>query len=193
MRRYPTVALLLAIAAGAATLPAAAREVGGVDMPETAVASAGAAPLRLNGAGVRRKLFVPVYAVGLYVPAPTRDPARVLAVDGPRLVVMRFLHREVPREKLVAAWNEGFEANHDPATLGALKDRVERFNGLFETLREGGRVELDFNPVRNTTLVSINGQARGEVSGADFAAALLRIWLGASPVSEDLKSALLGP
>jgi hypothetical protein len=185
MRRLAPTALLLVLAAATASLPAAAREVGGVDLPETAVAAAGATTLRLNGAGVRRRLFAAVYAVGLYLPTPTRDPARVLAVDGPRLVVVRFLYREVPREKLVAAWNEGFEANQDPAALRVLR--------LFDTLREGDRVELDFDPGRNATQVRINGQVRGEVAGADFAAALLRIWLGTSPVSDDLKSALLGP
>jgi hypothetical protein len=186
-------ALLLTITLTTAVPLAPAREVGGIDMPEQASASAGGAALRLNGAGVRRKLFVAVYAVGLYLPAPTRDPAQILAMDGPRLVAMRFLHREVPRDKLVAAWNEGFAANQDPATLATLQARIDRFNALFETLRQGDTVELAFDPAQKTTRVSINGTSRGEVPGADFAAALLRIWLGPSPVSDDLKAALLGP
>jgi len=193
MRASATTALLLTIALVIGGPPAAAREVGGVDMPEQAAASAGGPALRLNGAGVRRKLFVAVYAVGLYLPAPTRDPAQVLAMDGPRLVAMRFLHREVPRDKLVAAWNEGFAANQDPAALAPLQARIDRFNGMFETLREGDSVELAFDPARKATRVAINDTSRGEIPGADFAAALLRIWLGPSPVSEDLKAALLGP
>jgi hypothetical protein len=192
MHRCASAALLLALALGTAGPPATAREVGGIEMPEEIVAPGHATPLRLNGAGVRRKLFVAVYAIGLYLPSPTRDPARVVAADGPRGVVMRFLHREVPRDKLVAAWNEGFAANHDPATLTALRPRIDQFNALFETLREGDRVDLGFEPVRGTTQVRINDRLRGEVPGADFAAALLRIWLGPSPVSDDLKSALLG-
>lgn len=192
MRRSASAALFLAFAIATSGLPATAREAGGADFPEDVVAAGSATPLRLNGAGVRRKLFVAVYAVGLYLPTPTRDPARILAVDGPRLMAMRFLHREVPRDKLVAAWSEGFAANHDPAALATLQPRIDRFNALFETLREGDRVDLEFEPGRKTTQVRVNGQVRGEVPGADFAAALLRIWLGPSPVSDDLKSALLG-
>ncbi len=193
MRPSAVTALVLMIAVAVGGRPAAAREVGGIEMPEQATVSAGGPALRLNGAGVRRKLFVAVYAVGLYLPAPTRDAAQVLAVDGPRLVVMRFLHREVPRDKLVAAWNEGFAANQDAATLATLQARIDRFNGLFETVREGDTVELAFDPTRKATRVTTNGASRGEIPGADFAAALLRIWLGPSPVSEDLKAALLGP
>ena len=192
MHRCASTALLFALVLATASLPATAREVGGIEMPEETAAAGHPTPLRLNGAGVRRKLFVAVYAIGLYLPSPTRDPARVIAADGPRLVVMRFLHREVPRDKLVAAWNEGFAANHDPADLAALQPRIDRFNALFETLREGDRVDLEFAPGRKTTQVRINDQVRGEVPGADFAAALLRIWLGRSPVTDDLKSALLG-
>lgn len=193
MRPSAITALLLTVAIAVGGAPAAAREVGGIEMPEQATVSAGGPALRLNGAGVRRKLFVAVYAVGLYLPAPTRDAAQVLAVDGPRLVVMRFLHREVPRDKLVAAWNEGFAANQDAATLATLQARIDRFNGLFETVREGDTVELAFDPARKATRVTINGASRGEIPGADFAAALLRIWLGPSPIGEDLKAALLGP
>jgi len=193
VRPSAAAALLLTITLTTGVPLAPAREVGGIDMPEQASVSAGGPALRLNGAGVRRKLFVAVYAVGLYLPTPTRDPAQVLAMDGPRLVAMRFLHREVPRDKLVAAWTEGFAANQDPATLATLQARIDRFNALFETLREGDTVDLAFDPARKTTRVSINGTSRGEVPGADFAAALLRIWLGPSPVSDDLKAALLGP
>lgn len=193
MRPSAAATLLLTIALAVGTPPAAAREVGGIELAEQAPAYAGGPTLRLNGAGVRRKFFVAVYAAGLYLPTPTRDASQVLAMDGPRLVVMRFLHREVPRDKLVAAWNEGFAANQDPSTLATLQARIDRFNAMFETLREGDTVELAFDPARKTTRVSINGTSRGEVPGADFGAALLRIWLGPSPVSDDLKAALLGP
>jgi hypothetical protein len=182
------VALTLTFTSGAP----AAREVGGIELAERATVVAGGAPLQLNGAGVRRKLFVPVYAIGLYLPAATRDPSGVLAVDGPRLVRMHFLHSEVSRDKLVAAWNEGFAANHEPAALAALQDRIDRFNGLFETLRKGDTVTLAYDPGATVTRVTISGRQRGEIPGADFAAALLRIWLGPAPVSEGLKAELLG-
>jgi hypothetical protein len=192
MQRPALGTLLLSLLLTLAAAPVTAREVGGVELPDELPGTTAASPLRLNGAGVRRKLFVPVYAIGLYLPAPTRDPARVLAVDGPRLVHMHFLHGEVAREKLVAAWEEGFAANHDAAALAALQERIARFNGLFDTLHRGDTVVLAFDPRAGATQVTINGQVRGAIPGADFAAGLLRVWLGPAPVSEDLKAALLG-
>jgi hypothetical protein len=192
MRRPVLGTLLLSLLMTLAAAAVTAREVGGVELPVEVTGAAPATPLRLNGAGVRRKLFVPVYAIGLYLPAPVRDPARVLAVDGPWLVHMHFLHSEVAREKLVAAWEEGFAANHDDAALAALQQRITRFNALFETLHRGDVVVLAFDPGAGATQVTIKGQVRGAIPGADFAAALLRIWLGPAPVSDDLKAALLG-
>ncbi len=192
MRRIELITLVLSLALTLVGTPGVAREVGGIELPDETAGAGSSAPLRLNGAGVRRKLFVPVYAIGLYLPAATSDAARVLAVDGPRLVHMHFLHSEVARDKLVDAWNEGFAANHDAAALAALHDRIARFNALFDTLRRGDAVVLAYDPQRRATRVTINGQTRGEIPGTDFAAALLRIWLGQAPVSDDLKAALLG-
>ncbi len=193
MQRPVLGTLLLSLIVTLATAPATAREVGGVELPDEVTGGlAAAGPLRLNGAGVRRKVFVPVYAVGLYLPVPARDAAQVLAVDGPRLVHMHFLHSEVARDKLVAAWDEGFAANHEAAALAALRERITRFNGLFDTLHRGDTVVLAFDPRAGATQVTINGQVRGAIPGADFAAGLLRVWLGPAPVSEDLKAALLG-
>ena len=170
---------------------AAARDVGGVDMPEQVGAAGGAEVLRLNGAGVRRKLLFPVYAIGLYLPAPQGDAARVLATDGPWRVLMRILHKEISREQLVAAWNEGFAANQSAAELAPLQARIDRFGGAFDTLRAGDTVRIDYVPGRGTR-VEINGRPREDIAGADFAAAVLRIWLGPAPVSGALKDELLG-
>jgi long-chain acyl-CoA synthetase len=40
--------------------------------------------------------------------------------------------------------------------------------------------------------VALNGQEKGTISGDDFGKALLRVWLGDHPPSEDLKAGLLG-
>ena len=40
--------------------------------------------------------------------------------------------------------------------------------------------------------VDINGKGGSTIEGADFASALLAIWLGAKPPNDDLKTGLLG-
>jgi hypothetical protein len=187
-RLPPLPATLAAVVLAA---PAEARDVGGMDMPEAARVGGAGAPLALNGAGVRSRLFVPVYAAGLYLPARTTDAEAVLAATGPRQLLIKVIHKEIEREKLVSAWNDGFEANHDAAAMARIADRIATFNGLFDSVRAGDVIQIDF-PTGGATRVSINGTVRGEVQGADFAAAVLRIWLGASPVSATLKRELLG-
>jgi hypothetical protein len=166
-----------------------AREVVGVNVPDTV--SLGEARLVLNGAGVRSKFFVKVYVGALYLPAVQREAARLFEVDTPVAVHLHFLHSEVEAKKLVDAWNDGFNANHDAAQLAALKARIERFNALFRTVKRGDVVRIDYTPGHGTR-VAISGEERGVIEGSDFRAALLRIWLGDSPADTDLKRAMLG-
>ena len=103
---------------------------------------------------------------------------------------MHFVYDEVSRDKLNAAWEDGFRANLDTARYQALAPRIEQFKAMFRTLREGDEVWLDHLPGEGTR-VSINGEVQGLVPGDDFNAALLAIWLGPEPVTGSLKKALL--
>jgi hypothetical protein len=181
----------VALAALLSSVSAAARDVGGMDLPETARAAVTGAPLVLNGAGVRSRFFIPVYAAGLYLPGRSADAEAVLAATAPRQILIKVIHAEIEREKLVAAWNDGFAANHDATAMARLGERIAAFNALFDSVRAGDAIQIDF-PAGGGVRVSINGQGRGEVAGSDFAAAVLRIWLGPSPVSGALKRELLG-
>lgn len=166
-----------------------AKEVAGVNLPETV--TLGAQTLVLNGAGIRSKFFIKVYAGALYLPARTRDAEAALRHTGPVAMRMHFLHSEVMQEKLVNAWNEGFAANLDAAARERLKPRIERFNGLFRTVRRGEVIRLDYLPGSGTT-VSINNETRGVIEGEDFMQAWLGIWLGKEPADAGLKKGLLG-
>jgi len=39
--------------------------------------------------------------------------------------------------------------------------------------------------------VTLNGEEKGTIEGDDFGAALLRVWLGPKPPTEELKNGLL--
>jgi hypothetical protein len=168
-----------------------AREVAGIDLPDEIKVEAEGAPLVLNGAGIRKKFFFSIYLASLYLPSRTGDAAVILDADKPNRVRMDMLYSKVDKEKFVEGWNDGFAANHSEQQLAPLKDRVERFNGMFETLREGDRVLFDYLPAVGTR-VTINGSERGVIPGHDFNQALLKIWLGDSPVTKSLKRDLLG-
>lgn len=191
MRPVVTAPVAIAFVTLLGTLtPAAARDVGGVQVPDRLPVAGAEQPLVLNGAGYRKKFFVDVYVGALYLAAPATQASRVLDAAGARVMRLAFV-REVEAGKLVGAWNDGFTANHSGAELPALRARLDRFNGLMRDVRRGDVLRLDLLP-GGATQVRFNDELRGSVDGADFQRALLKVWLGAEPADAGLKQALLG-
>jgi Chalcone isomerase-like len=172
-------------------LPAAAAEVAGVRIDDkTRVANT---DLVLNGAGLRKRLFVQVYAIGLYLPQKANRPAAILEQAGPKRVAIHML-RDVSADAFTEALAEAIRANHSEAEVKGLEPRVKEMASTFAELKEakkGMALALDWNG--NATQVMAQGKAVGKpIEGADFYRALLRIWIGDKPVQDDLKKALLG-
>jgi len=165
-----------------------AGELAGVTMADKA--TVGDQTLQLNGMGLRKKLWIKVYVAGLYLTSPSHDAAAVLAEPGPKKMVMHFLTNKATKSKMDDAWLEGFKENN-PSEWGALEARVQRFMGFFGDMKDGDVVEMTFVPGEGTT-VAINGQSKGTIEGDDFAPALLKVWIGDEPPTEDLKSGVLG-
>ncbi len=170
-------------------LPAEAREIAGVMVQETIKDDDGAV-LHLNGAGIRTKMFFDVYLAQLYLEKPSSSAAEVIAAEGKKRMIMHFLYKEVSKDKLVEAWNEGFKNNTGSDELGRLQARIDQFNDLFEDVKKGDVVVLDYIPATGTA-VTVKGRQKGVVPGKDFNDAMLKIWLGEKPVTESLKGQLL--
>ncbi len=169
--------------------PAEGGEVGGVSLPDTL--SAGETQLVLNGTGLRKKLFIKVYAAGLYLKEKQSDPAAVIQKDQPMAIRMHFIYDGVTSEQLVETWNEGFSAATGGQTA-PLQDRISAFNALFkEKARKGDRYDLVYLPEAGVTLY-INEKSTGTVPGLDFKKALFGIWLGEKPADSGLKAGMLG-
>jgi hypothetical protein len=171
-------------------LPAHALEIAGVPVVETVETEDGAV-LHLNGAGIRKKFLFDIYLAQLYLPQPLSAAAEVIASDGRKRVVMHFLHSEVGRDKLVAAWEEGFADNTAAAELAQLREKIDTFNGLFVDVKKDELIVLDYLPGTGT-VVTVAGAVKGTIAGKEFNDALLRIWLGEKPINKELKKQLLG-
>lgn len=174
-------------------LQAAAREVNGVTVPEQA--HVGKAALVLNGAGLRIKAyFVNVYVGALYLGKKMPDAAAILADTGAKRVELHIL-RHISADTFMEAFREGFDANNsaqDSATLSARLDLFGKAVRSIGEVNEGMVVNLDFLPDKQMTVLTVDGKEAVRIPGADFYAALLRIWLGPRPVQASLKKALLG-
>jgi hypothetical protein len=169
-------------------LPLQAAEVAGVKFDDQARVAG--TELSLSGAGLRKRLFFQVYAIGLYVQDRKADP---IAQRGPKRVQMHML-RDVGADQFTGALADGIKANHSEADAKALEPRVSELGAIMAGLKEaktGMVIALDWTG--RETLLLVNGKPAGQpIQGEDFYRALLRIWLGDNPVQDDLKKALLG-
>jgi hypothetical protein len=166
---------------------AAAGEVAGVKLPDTF--SADGKTLKLNGMGLRKKVVFKVYVAGLYLETPSRDAAAIVSSDQVKSMRLHIL-RSLDAAKITEAISEGFEKN-SRGQMGALKERLGKFNAMFPDVKEGDEIAMTYVPGKGT-MVTAKGAEKGVIEGKDFADALFAVWLGPNPVQEDLKKALLG-
>ena len=172
------------------TLSANALEVKGVKVDETA--QVGGNALVLNGAGIRTKMVFKVYVAALYLTQKQTDANAVISDTGNKRVSMHFL-RELSAEALLKGMNEGFSDNNNAAEMTAIEPQMKLFRDMMTSAKEvkkGDMIVLDFTSAG--TQVNINGKSLGQVEGATFNQALLRVWLGGNPVDVSLKKAMLG-
>ncbi len=168
-----------------------AREIAGVEIPETVLLGKKSQKYTLNGAGIRKKFFIKVYVGALYLKEKSHDVESVLAMDGAKRVTMHFVHSKVSVEKIIDGWNKGFSANLTPKELLDIQGDLARFNALFRTVHKGDEIHIDFIPERGTE-VWINDIKMGTIHGENFYRSLLKVWLGSHPADKNLKKALLG-
>ena len=167
-----------------------AAEVAGVRVADSI--KVGNSELVLNGAGLRSKLFIKVYVGALYVGQKAATPAAIYDSATPRRMVLRLL-RDLDADSLHSALDEGLRNNHTPAELSDMKAQADQLGGIMKAMgkvHEGDTVSIDFSA--EGVVVSQNGEVRGKVAGANFAKALLKVWLGDKPADASLKKALLG-
>lgn len=183
----------LVLAAAVAAMPVlAAVQVKSAKFEDTL--QVGNQNLVLNGAGVRVKIIVDVYAAGLYLPNKVRSEGKAISASGAKSMQIVLL-RDLTGEKFAEAMVDGFKANNTDADVAKYQAKLEQLRSLmltFGTVKEGTVINMTSLPGSGLR-VFVNGQQKGtEITGDDFYQAMLKIWLGEKPVDSDLKSALLG-
>ena len=168
-----------------------ARQLGDVTLPDKVKIPGSDVELLLNGMGYRTKFVFKIYVAALYTETSVTTRDSVQSLKGPKRIVMHMVYDEVEREKIIDGWNDGFVENNSDEQLKSLQARIDVFNSYFSDLKKGDVLLYDFIPGTGTR-VTINGEEKGVIEGADFYAALLDIWLGDEPADDDLKDAMLG-
>ncbi|GAB2607612.1 hypothetical protein GCM10027034_46050 [Ramlibacter solisilvae] len=148
----------------------------------------------LNGAGIRYKLVVKVYAAGLYLTRKAGTVDEVLAAPGPKRMQITML-RDIESAELGKLFTRGVEDNMDKGAFSKLVPGLMRMSQLFTDIKKlnaGDSFAIDWVPGTGT-VISVKGVPQGEpFKEPEFFNALMRIWLGPVPADYKLKDALLG-
>jgi hypothetical protein len=138
---------------------------------------------------MRKKAIFKVYVGGLYLEAPSKDAAAIVAADAPKAVKMHFM-RGIGKDKLVEAFREGFEGNAKEKAA-AQKASVDKLLSWLPDVKDGDVWTFAYDPAKGTTFWSGEKEV-GTIEGKDFAQVLFSVWLGPKPPTEDLKKGMLG-
>lgn len=172
---------------------ASAAEVEGVKLADKVRVSDSGPELVLNGAGVRTRLVFKVYVGALYLAQKNSAANAILTDAGAKRVAMHLL-RDVAADQLLAGLNDGLKANHTPEQLAKLDVQTKQLEAIFKSVKAaktGDVFLIDFT-ADGATRVTVNGEAKGTIAGAEFGRALLRVWIGDSPADAALKKGMLG-
>ncbi len=180
--------MILAVAAILLSTTAFAVKIGGVNLPETL--KAGESTLVLNGAGLRKKLWIKVYAGGLYLSHKTNNQNEIINADEAMAVRMHFIHDGIAAKKLVDAWDEGFEAATND-NVAPIQMQINKFNAAFNVeVHEGDIYDIIYVPKEGVS-VFFNGKKIDTIAGLAFKKALFGIWLCDDPADSGLKEGML--
>jgi hypothetical protein len=166
-----------------------ARDIAGISLPETFTADKTA--LALNGAGVRVKFFMDMYAAGLYLKQKESNPQKILDADAPMAVRLHIVSSLITSEKMEEATRAGFH-NSLQGNLAPLKNEIDDFINIFKAkVTKNDVYDFVYIPDKGMEVYK-NRKLASVVKGLPFKKALFGIWLCDKPIQGNLKKAMLG-
>lgn len=165
----------------ACAAPAWSAEIAGVTLPPTE--AVGSTQLQLAGCSAREKLWMDLYVVSLYLPRDMAGVARMTDDGVPKLVRLDVTHDGKVPNGLPSEWRQRLQRHVSQEFMQTLESH-------YNNLRGGDTVRVSYTPGGGTTL-SVNGNTVATRPGGDLMDAMLKLWVGQDPVSQDIKRDLL--
>jgi hypothetical protein len=163
--------------------------VGDATLPNTM--SLEGSDLLLNGAGMREKLWIDLYAGGLYLTAKSADAKAIINGDETMSMKLHIVSGMISSEKMIKAVDDGFTASLKGKT-DVLASKIETFKGFFsEEITKNNVFDIAYIKGKGSVVYK-DGKEVGMIEGLDFKKALFGIWLGAKPADKGLKNEMLG-
>ena len=163
-------------------------KVGNVELPAEMLVKE--TKMQLQGAGTRVKLWMDMYAMGLYLKNKSKDADQIINKNECMGIRLEIISGLITAEKMEKATRDGFK-NATKNNIKPIESRINDFLSVFLSGIEKKDVfEFVYKPDEGT-LVYKNGELKKVIEGHDFKKALFGIWLCDKPADKSLKEDLL--
>lgn len=141
--------------------------------------------LSLQGQGTRSKFFVDLYSVALYLPHrfPADEAGRIWNERLPKALRVQILYNGSLPDKIPQSW----KAELQPALTFEQKEALAQAYGNLNT---GDTIHITYAPDSGTR-IAVGDRVVLTDRGDALMRAFLDLWAGRSPVSKELRGALL--
>ena len=148
--------------------------------------------LTLNGVSYLKKLgFVKVYAVGLYLENPSKDPQEVIESEQVKYMLTHYLTSKATAKKIRNGFIDLMEKGNPKDLVAANRADIEKYaSWLDKDMQPGLTSESVYVPGKGITL-TYQGEVRGTISGSTFAQMYYRYNVG-EKANKKIRKGLLG-
>lgn len=177
-RRCSGMYLLRALLLLLLSATAQAASVGGHEFADHISVPGVGSNLRLSGAAVLDRNFVPFYTAALYLPASVRNSEQLMSGLSPYRVTLIWDIPALDAAKVEEYWRKAFaDAAGTPEKLARVNTGVDRFMDVFGAARNGQVILFDYIPDAGMRIF-VDDKPAGQLAGVEFNSVLLSIWLG---------------
>lgn len=171
--------------------PAMAAKVGGVTLEDSV--SINNVTLELNGAGLRKKLFIKLYVGSLYTESSLKgsDGRSIMQADQPMFIQLNILSDLLTRDKLVKALKDGFNKSTGGNTAPIQDGINTMIDAMSQPVLPGEVYQILYRPSAGTIIIA-GDELLATIPGLPFKQALFGIWISDAPAQKSLKKAMLG-
>jgi hypothetical protein len=148
--------------------------------------------LKLNGVSYLKKLgFVKVYAVGLYLENPSKDPNEVIESEQVKYMLTHYLTSKATAKKISEGFVELMEEGNPKELVDANRADIDKYASWLDAdMKPGLTSESVYVPGKGITL-TYQGQVRGTIPGSTFAQMYYRYNVG-EKADKKIREGLLG-
>ncbi len=148
--------------------------------------------LKLNGVSYLKKLgFVKVYAVGLYLETPTKDPKEVIESEQVKYMLTHYLTSRATAKKVSEGFIELMEKGNPKEMVDDNRADIDKYaSWLNKDMKPGLTSESVYVPGTGLTL-TYQGEVRGTIPGNTFAHMYYRYNVG-EKANKKIREGLLG-